>query len=246
MRKFFTDFEFIDGKEILSIDQQEAKHILKVLRLKLGDRFIISNFNDQSFEAEIIDTSLGICKVKLLNKIDITNKVRVNITIFQGYPKFDKLEFIVQKLTEIGIREIVPVVTNRVNAKIDISKFKWDRLNKISKEACKQCGISTIPTIKFPIKLTDIDQDEIKKFDLILIPYEKEEFNLKEVISSFDIDKIKNVCVFIGPEGGFEECEVDFVRSLGGISVGLGQNILRTETATIFISSILKYEFGDR
>ena len=79
-----------------------------------------------------------------------------------------------------------------------------------------------------------------------MIPYEKEEFNLKEVIRSFDRDDIKNICVFIGPEGGFEEDEVDFIRSLGGISVGLGKNILRTETATIFISSVLKYEFGDR
>lgn len=246
MRRFFTDFELIEGNNILSIDDQEAKHILKVLRLRLGDKFIISNFNDQSFEAEIIDITSKICKVKLLDKIDITNKIKVNITVFQGYPKSDKLEFIVQKLTEIGIREIVPVLTKRVNGKLDVSKFKWDRLNKISKEACKQCGISTIPTIKFPIKFTDIDQDEIKKYDLILIPYEKEEFNLKEVIRSFDGDDIKNICVFVGPEGGFEEDEVDFIRGLGGISVGLGQNILRTETATIFISSVLKYEFGDR
>src|SRR5699024_8333056 len=157
MRKFFTDFEYEEGIETLTIRDEEAKHILKVLRFKVGDRFIISNYNDQSFESEIINADLKFCVVKLLKPVDITNKSNINITIFQGYPKFDKLELIVQKLTEIGVREIVPVLTKRVNGKFDVGKFKLDRLNRIAKEACKQCGISSIPTINVPIKLESID-----------------------------------------------------------------------------------------
>lgn len=246
MRRFFTDFEIIEGEDVLVIADQEAKHILKVLRFKVGDRFIISNFNDQSFEAEIIEATLKTCTVKLLNKVDIQNKSTVNITVFQGYPKGDKLELIVQKLTEIGVKEIVPTLTNRVNGKLDVNKFKGERLEKIAKEACKQCGISSIPTIKCPIKLTDISLDDIKKYDLLLVPYENEKADLKSTIRNFDNVHIKNIGVFIGPEGGFEEEEINYIKQMGGISVSLGQTILRTETAAIFISSILKYEFGDR
>lgn len=245
MRRFFADFDINNGQDLLVIEGQEAKHILKVLRFKVGDKFILSNFNDQSFEVEIIDASIKTCIVKLGDKIDISNKSNVNITIFQGYPKSDKLDLIVQKLTEIGIQRIVPIVTNRVNGKLDISKFKGDRLEKIAKEACKQCGISSIPVIDTPIKLYEIYAREIEQYDLVLIPYEKEEESLKRVLRSFQYDNIKDICVFIGPEGGFEEEEVEYIKSFGGIPISLGQTILRTETAAIFISSILKYEFGD-
>ncbi len=246
MRKFFTDFEYEEGIETLTIRDEEAKHILKVLRFKVGDRFIISNYNDQSFESEIINADLKFCVVKLLKQVDITNKSNINITIFQGYPKFDKLELIVQKLTEIGVREIVPVLTKRVNGKVDVRKFKLDRLNKIAKEACKQCGISSIPTINVPIKLESIDLRSLDKYDLIIVPYEKEEMSLKNVLKDKINENIKNIGVFIGPEGGFEDQEIKYIQSLGGKSVSLGKRILRTETASIFISSVLQYEFGDK
>ncbi len=246
MRKFFTDFDYMEGIDTLVITGQEAKHIAKVLRFKVGDKFIISNYNDESFECEIIELSLKSCVVKLLNKVDITNKSNINITLFQGYPKMDKLELVVQKLTEIGVKEIVPLVTNRVNGKLDLEKFKLDRLNKIAKEACKQCGISSIPTINLPTRLDKITQEDMAKYDLIIIPYEKETKNLKTILSNLNHEDIKNVCVFIGPEGGFEREEVEYIQSLGGKSVSLGQRILRTETAAIFISAILQYEFGDR
>ncbi len=243
MRKFFTDFSIEGEEDTLFISGQEAKHILKVLRFKIGDKFIISNFSEQSFEAEIIHSDGKTCTVKLLNKVDIVNKSNIDITVFQGYPKGDKLELIVQKLTEIGVNKIVPVLTARVNGKLDGSRFKEERINKIAKEACKQCGISTIPEISAPIKLYDIKEEEIRGNDLILIPYEKESTGLKSTLRNYD--GIKKVCVFIGPEGGFEEEEVNYIKSLGGIPVSLGQTILRTETASIFISSIIKYEFGD-
>ena len=246
MRKFFTNFDYIEGIDTLVIIDQEAKHIAKVLRFKVGDKFIISNYNDESFECEIIELSLKSCVVKLLNRVDITNKSNINITLFQGYPKMDKLELIVQKLTEIGVKEIVPIVTNRVNGKIDLQKFKLDRLNKIAKEACKQCGISSIPTINLPTRFDKITQEDMIKYDLIIIPYEKETKNLKTILSNLNHEDIKNVCVFIGPEGGFETEEVEHIKSFGGKSVSLGQRILRTETAAIFISAVLQYEFGDR
>ena len=247
MRKFFTDFKYEEGMKTLSIEEQEAKHILKVLRFKVGDKFIISNYNDQSFESEIISSDLKNCVIRLLNKVDITNKTNINVTIFQGYPKLDKLEFAVQKLTEIGTKEIIPIITKRVNSKFNIEKFKLDRLNKIAKEACKQCGISSIPVISEPIKLNEINLKSLEKYDLIIVPYEKEEETLKEILrNNINIDEVKNIAVFIGPEGGFEEEEIQYIKQLGGQSVSLGKRILRTETASIFISSILQYEFGDR
>lgn len=243
MRKFFTDFEYIDGINEIKIEAHEAKHILKVLRFKIGDRFIISNFHNQSFEGEIINDDLKCCVVKLINKVDITNKSNVNITIFQGYPKGDKLDLIVQKLTELGVKEIFPVLTKRTIVKFDSSKFKLERLQKISKEACKQCGISNIPNINFPVNFDSIDEKILNKYDLILIPYENNFQNLKKVLS--ENTSAKNICVFIGPEGGFEYEEVEKIKKFGVVPVSLGQRILRTETASIFISSVLQYEFGD-
>lgn len=243
MRKFFTDFEYIDGMNEIKIDENEAKHILKVLRLKIGDRFIISNFHNQSFESQIVNDDLKCCVVKLINKVDITNKSNVNITIFQGYPKGDKLDLIVQKLTELGVKEIFPILTKRTVVKFNPSKFKLERLQKISKEACKQCGISTIPHINTPIEFESIDEKFLSKYDLILIPYENNFQSLKKVLR--EREDAKNICVFIGSEGGFELEEVEKIKGFGGVSVSLGQRILRTETASIFISSVLQYEFGD-
>ena len=235
MRKFFTDFEYKDGIDTVTISGDEAKHILKVLRFKVGDKLILSNFNEQSFEAEILDISLKNCIVKLLKKIDIT--------VFQGYPKNDKLEIIVQKLTELGIKEIVPTLTKRVNLKFNFKDFKLDRLNRVAKEACKQCGISSIPVINTPIKLDDIKQSDLQKFDLILVPYENETKKFRDLLK--EINFVKTIAVFIGPEGGFEESEIEYIRNLGGNSISLGQRILRTETASIFVSSVLQYEFGN-
>ncbi len=243
MRKFFTDFEYVDGMETIEIEESEAKHIIKVLRFKIGDRFIISNFNNHSFQGELINSDLKCCTVKLLNRVDISNKSNVNITVFQGYPKADKLDLIVQKLTEIGVKSIIPVLTDRTVKKVDLKKFKLDRLNRISKEACKQCGISSIPTIEYPIEFKNISENYLSKYDLIIIPYENESQSLKKVLKSKK--DIKNICVFIGPEGGFEQEEVEKIKSFGGISVSLGKTILRTETASIFVSSVIQYEYGD-
>lgn len=245
MRKFFTEFEYQDGLKNLTIEGEEAKHILKVLRFKIGDKFIISNFNDQSFESEIISADMKRCVVKLLGRVDITNKSNINITVFQGYPKLDKLEFIVQKLTEIGVKQIVPILTKRVNGRIDAGKFKLDRLNKIAKEACKQCGISSIPQIHTPVKLETIGQEILGEYDLIIVPYENEEISLKQILRNESPEDVKNICIFIGPEGGFENEEIAYIESFGGRSVSLGKRILRTETAAIFTSSVLQYEFGD-
>lgn len=243
MRKFFKDFEYIEEMDTLTIDKEESKHILKVLRHKVGDRFIISNFNEDSFECEIIEASLDKCIVKLLNRVDIRNKSKIDITIFQGYPKGSKLELIVQKLTEIGVKNIVPTLTKRVEVKFSDGKFKLERLTKIMKEACKQCGISTLPHISTPVKIENIKS--LSEYDLILIPYENEEIGLKQTLRNESLKGIRNVCIFIGPEGGFEIEEVEYIKKLGGRSVSLGDRILRTETAAIFLSSVLQYEFGD-
>lgn len=246
MRKFFTDFEYTENLETLKIENDEAKHILKVLRFKVGDKFIISNYNDQSFECEIINSDLKTCTVRLLKRVNISNNSKINITIFQGYPKSSKLELIIQKLTEIGVKDIIPILTKRVDVKIDEGKFKLERLTKIAKEACKQCGISSIPHINFPIKLEEIGEKILKNYDLIIVPYENEKISLKSVLRGIDHDNIKNVGVFIGPEGGFEEEEINYIKNFGGKSVSLGERVLRTETAAIFVSAVLQYEFGDK
>jgi 16S rRNA (uracil1498-N3)-methyltransferase len=169
----------------------------------------------------------------------------VKITLFQGLPKAQKMELIIQKCVEIGIFKIQPVITQRVVVKTegkDISN-KLERWRRISEEAAKQSNRGIIPEILEPITF-DMGIENIKNQDLSIVPYEKEKGNgLKKIL--IDNSYAKNVGIIIGPEGGFDEYEIDKCIKNGVIPVTLGPRILRTETAGVAVSSMILYELGD-
>ena len=157
------------------------------------------------------------------------------------------MDLIAQKCTELGISEITPIITERVVVKgNDTSEFKKvDRWNRISLEACKQSKRSIIPSINQPMEF-DVLMEELKEFDLVVVPYENQENQgIRYVKNQVKDKEIKKVAIIIGPEGGFEESEIEALKAAGSYIVTLGPRILRTETAGFVALSLIMYELGD-
>lgn len=246
MHKFFVNIDKIyDNKAIIEGD--DVKHIYKVLRLKEGETVNINNCNGEEFLGTIESISKTKVEVKLSNKLEINNESPIDIYLYQGFPKSTKMDLIVQKCTELGVKEITPVITERVISALgDIKKDnkKVERWNRIAFEACKQSKRTLIPIINDSIEFVEL-LDNLEEMDLIVVAYENaENYGIKQMIR--DIDKqVKKIAVIIGPEGGFEEEEISKLKNLGAYIVTLGPRILRTETAGFTCVSLLMYELGD-
>lgn len=245
MHKFFVPRE--NFKESFAIiDGDDVKHIYKVLRLKNGDKVSINNCCGEEYLGEIISITKAIVEVKLIEKLPVNNESPVEIHLYQGLPKSSKMDLIVQKATELGVKQITPVVTQRVIIKNEMEKFKKvDRWNKIALEACKQCKRTLIPSITMPIDFDTLIK-ELSNMDMVIVPYEnQEDLGIKKVIKGLQARKIKKIGIVIGPEGGFETSEIENLKDNGAYIVTLGPRILRTETAGLVAASLLMYELGD-
>jgi len=160
------------------------------------------------------------------------------------------MDLIVQKGTELGIFEFIPTITSRVDVKLKGDFKKLDRLNRIALEACKQSKRSLIPRVKEVINF-DEALLQLREMDLILIPYENaENFGVKSLIrelkeNNVDLKSIVDVGILIGPEGGFEEEEINILKENGAKIITLGNRILRTETAGFTATALIQYELGD-
>lgn len=241
---------FINSKDIfddnINIKGDDYNHIKKVLRLKCGEIVTLSDGVGNEYEAKIEEFGDGFVHSKIIKSYKNSTEPPIKITLYQGLPKADKMDFIIQKSVELGITRIVPVLTERTIVKLgnekDASK-KCERWNRISQEAAKQSNRGIIPEIEIPITFKEAVK-QAKDYALSLIPYEKEANNsLKQILRS--VSDIKEASVFVGPEGGFTEQEIEEAVSFGINSITLGPRILRTETAGIAVLSILMYELGD-
>ncbi len=244
MHKFFVAADnILEGKARLN--QEDVKHIIKVLRLQVGDKVLINNCRGEEFIGVICEASKQEVWVEILEKLDINNESPINIHLFQGMPKAAKMDLIVQKAAELGVVSIVPVITKRVVVKTELSEFKkLGRYERIALEACKQSKRTIIPDIAPPIEYEELIA-RLKSMDLIVVPYENETgAGIKKLCNNL-AHTVKNAAVVIGPEGGFEECEIEDFKGLGAHVVTLGPRILRTETAGFVCASLLQYELGD-
>ncbi len=248
MPKFFVRDDQINDNKV-DIVGEDVNHISNVLRMKVGDEFQVCNSDTtenynveiKSFEKEKI-----ICSI--INKMKSEAESDINLKIFQGIPKSDKMELIIQKSTELGIKELIPVDMERCVSKISgkDEKKKIDRWQKISEVAAKQSGRDMIPKIHNVIKINDIVK-VISDFDMMIVPYEKAEGDsfkdAIEEIKEYDKSNI-NIGIVIGPEGGFEPSEIEQLKEAGAKIVTLGKRILRTETVALAMSSVIMYELG--
>lgn len=226
MQKLFIDFE---PKDKVILNEEQSRHISKSLRMKVGDMLTLSCGNGKDYGC-IIDTidsnsvTLSVC-YEQANNCEPTVKVK----LYQGVPKGDKLEDIIQKCTELGITEIQPVLTHRSVSRPDSksAKKKQARYQKIALEAAQQSGRGIIPAIG---EMTDLKTAVSKdNSQLKILFYEGGGSPLKEIINK----NTQTVSIYIGPEGGFEESEVALIKENGGTVATLGKRILRTQTAPV-------------
>lgn len=248
MHKFFTPKELING-DVAKIIGDDVKHIYKVLRISEGEKVTINNCEGVEYLGKVISVSKQEVLVEILEKLELNNESNINIYLFQGLPKSQKMDLIVQKGTELGITEFIPVITHRVDVKLKGEFKKLDRLKKIALEAAKQSKRSIIPKVLEPIEFEEV-LDKIKSLDLLIVPYENaNNFGIKTLINELrkkDIaDEIKSVGIFIGPEGGIEESEIERLKEKDAHIVTLGKRILRTETAGFVAASLIQYELSD-
>ncbi|KOA21241.1 ribosomal RNA small subunit methyltransferase E [Clostridium homopropionicum DSM 5847] len=246
MHKFFVSQDNIDD-DIAVIEGEDVKHIYKVLRLKEGEKVNINNCQGEEFIGEIIDINKNSVQVKLIDKLEINNESPIEVYLYQGFPKGPKMDLISQKCTELGVKEITPVITKRVLSSLgEINKDtkKLDRWNKIAFEACKQSKRTIVPVINDVIDFKELI-NQLKYMDLVVVPYENAEgYGIKQMVNSI-IKEVKRVAIVIGPEGGFEEEEIASLKATGANIITLGPRILRTETAGFICLGLIMYELGD-
>ncbi|MDD2483452.1 MAG: RsmE family RNA methyltransferase [Eubacteriales bacterium] len=242
MSRFFVENAIIKEDLIEIIDPEDIKHISKVLRLRIGDQIDVSDTVAFEYETEIVSIEAGVIRVRILAKQSFTREPKLWVSLYQGVPKQGKMEEIIQKSVELGVHEIIPLMTERtvVDDKKNVDK-KTERWQRVSAEAVKQCRRGIIPKIGNTKKLSEAVED-FSTYDLVLFPYEAEQNQtIKTVLKSLET-KPKTIAFVIGPEGGFSKEEAKTIISRGGQSVSLGKTILRTETAGPASLAMIFYE----
>ena len=248
MPKFFVNSEQINNNEIKIIGN-DVNHIKNVLRLSINDKIKICDKDGHvNYNCIISNIDSGYVMTKIIDKEESNVEAKTQIHVFQGLPKGDKLEFIIEKLTEIGVKELTPVAMKRSVVKLQEKdkQKKMVRWNKIAEVAAKQSGRDEILKINDVINYKNIF-NYLEDYDIVLLAYEKEEkLTLKKALSKLDKTKENKVAVLIGPEGGFDDIEIEQAKQNSPVNiVTLGKRILRTETAPLVISSNILYELED-
>lgn len=244
MPRFFVKPEDINENEIKIFDE-EYNHIKNVLRLKCGDKITVCDGAGTDYSALIDSFGSNCVFAGILSSQGNLTEPPIDVVLYQGVPKSDKMDLIIQKSVELGIKRIVPVLTERTIVKFGNEKdmgAKVSRWQRIALEASKQCNRGMVPVIERPMTYTNALESS-RDSQLRIIPFENEKGNtLKRILKC---DSKKSISVFIGPEGGFSEDEVKRAKLSGIEPVTLGPRILRTETAGFVVLSILMYELGD-
>ena len=228
---FVTNDNKKDGHYFIAGD--DFNHIKNVLRMTVGEQFLVS-CDDISDLCEIESIEIDTVVAKIIEANYQNTNLPINIHLFQGLPKSDKLEFIIQKAVELGVSSITPVAMKRSIVKIDDKKkkSKCERWQAIAESAAKQSKRTSVPKVCEVVSYKEMI-NIAKGLDLLLVPYECAEgmAATKEVLKQ--IKSGMSIGIIIGPEGGFEEKEIELARESGGKIISLGSRILRTETAAI-------------
>lgn len=248
MYKFFVNSNQIN-EDIINIIGNDVNHIKNVLRINIGEEIYICNKdNSNNYLCKINEFIDNEIKCIIINKVKETTETKNYIHIFQGLPKSDKLEFIIEKCSEIGVKEITPVIMKRSIVKIenkDRTK-KEERWRKIAEVAAKQSKRDIIMKVNSIINFKNIFEN-IEDYDIVLLAYENEKNKtLKNVLQSLNNSKENlKIAVIIGPEGGIDQEELDIIEINNIIPITLGKRILRTETAPIVVASNILYELEE-
>ncbi len=245
MPKFFTARENIKDERLI-IDSDDANHIKKVLRIGVGDEITVCDGAGVDYTVRVAEIGKTAIECDILSRKKCDTEPNIAITLYQGLPKAAKMDYIIQKNTELGISRIVPATLSRCVVKLEnvaAETKKCERWQKIANEAAKQSGRGVIPKIGMPLSVDEII-DEVRACDLVFVPYECEEkTRLKDIVES--TPDAKNIAFIIGPEGGFDAAEIEKFKNAGIKTITLGRRILRTETAAEAVVSMLMYAYDE-
>lgn len=238
MKFFVKNNQIVENK--IYIKDSDVNHIKNVLRKNTGDRLsVVSDGIEYEVEIDKLSSDNIECNIMDKKTADLGGP---KLTIFQGLAKADKIEYIIQKCSELGVEEVVPVEFKRCVVKLDGKDKlkKIERWQKIAEVAAKQSLRNDILKVQ---KIINFNQllENFEEYDYVIMAYEKEEKSLKSVIKNIK-DINSKIAVIIGPEGGIDELEAKKMIDAGAESVSLGKRILRTETAPVAISAIIMYE----
>lgn len=244
MYQFFVENNQI-GEEYIEITGEDVNHIRNVLRMKPGEQVRISNQQGEDYFCEVETIEKDFVSARILYKDHGSTELPVKIYLFQGLPKGDKMELIIQKAVELGVYEIIPVAMRNCVVKLDEKKAanKIKRWQAIAESAAKQSKRSIIPNVHDVMSFQEAAK-YASQLDIRLLPYENERGmeHTRQVIDS--LKKEGTLGVFIGPEGGFDKKEIEAVREQVEL-LSLGNRILRTETAGMTMLSILLYHLEE-
>lgn len=240
MYKFFVKNNQIVNNKIIILGN-DKNHIVNVLRMKKNEKILITNKDTaDTYECKITNINRNEVICIIIEKDESIKESNVKIDLYQGIPKSDKMEYIIQKSVELGVNKIFPVNMKNCIAKIKDEDKKNNRWQKISEAAAKQCKRNIIPSIEKSVSMNFL-YENIKKYDLVIVAYENEENKtIKDVLKNKDVKKI---AIIVGPEGGLSEEEVLNLINNGAKIASLGKRILRTETAPMAILSMIIYEY---
>lgn len=229
----------------IKIIGEDVNHLKNVLRYEIGDEIQVCDEEQKRYYTKIENFTSDEIYLTILKVDENSTELNVKVTLYQGLPKADKMELIIQKCTELGVHEVVPVITDRAIVKIDEKneKKKIERWNKIGLEAAKQSGRQAIPKIENITKLENIVEN-LSKYDIVIVPYECEkDSTLKAQLKKLD-KNVESIAIVIGPEGGFSEKDLEILEKCPNMyKVSLGKRILRTETAGIATMAMILYEY---
>ncbi|MDD6396526.1 MAG: 16S rRNA (uracil(1498)-N(3))-methyltransferase [Firmicutes bacterium] len=243
MPRFFI--ENVSG-DFITISGQDASHIVKSLRMKPGDSLTVCGGQGVDFICEIAEITDNSVLLKVIDKVDTDSEPSVRITLYQGYPKGDKLELIIEKSIELGVNRIVPVLMQRSVSRPDTKSAvkKHERHQKLALSAAKQCGRGIIPEVGQMISFRQMTA-ELAGHQAVIFFYECGGEPLSAVIEKITSRQITDIAIVIGPEGGFDPVEADALKESGAMTATLGKRILRTETAPLAAISAIMFATGN-
>lgn len=244
MQRFFVEpYQIDEENHHIHINGTDVNHIANVLRMKTGEELWISDGGKKEYRCTIEAISQDEVLLHIIYAQEPDYELPSRLYLFQGLPKADKMELIIQKAVELGVYEVIPVETKRCVVKLDGKKAakKVGRWQQIAESAAKQSKRMLIPNVHQVLSFKEALK-YAESMDVRLIPYElaKGMQETKEILS--EIRPGQSVGIFIGPEGGFEEKEVETAISEGAKPITLGRRILRTETAGLAILSVLMFQ----
>ena len=244
MNSFYIEGSGETGLEV-TLKPEDAKHAAQVMRMQSGEDFYAVDESGRRFRAEMREVSREKCTA-MLHEMLSDNEANVQITVYQGLPKAEKMELVTQKLTELGAHRLVPVKMERCIVKLDEKdgKKRCERLNKIAREAAKQCKRGGCLEVDEPKTWKQLYNTLKNNHDLILVPWEDAAgYGMNAAHAEFP--DARRIAIVIGPEGGMSESEVKALEEIGAKQITLGPRILRTETAAIAACTMAMLLWGD-